>query len=292
MGFLGSLFSAKNQFQAQNTPFIESNYNPYTAQNFGVVQGTVNQQENLAQALQNQMQGGGPNLAQTQLQAGTDRAMQQAAALGASQRGLSPGAAARQILQQQAGINQGAANEAAQLRQQQQLQAQQQLGNVLAQQGQLGLSAAGEAGNLQQAQNALNLQQSLGTQGLNLQAQLANQQAANNFLPGLLGGTGQAATGIAKLAEGGSVHDFRDGGQVPGEAEHEGDHPDNDTVPAMLSPGEVVVPRTMVKQAQLDPEKVANFVAAFSGEPRASGYGRVLQAKKKMDGFSRGGRAK
>lgn len=35
-----------------------------------------------------------------------------------------------------------------------------------------------------------------------------------------------------------------DGGHIPGEAPHEGDHPDNDIVPAMLSPGEIVIPRS------------------------------------------------
>jgi hypothetical protein len=34
------------------------------------------------------------------------------------------------------------------------------------------------------------------------------------------------------------------GGEVPGEALVEGDHPVNDTVPAKLSPGEVVLSRT------------------------------------------------
>jgi hypothetical protein len=290
MGFLGSLFAAKNNFQAGNMDLSQTNFLPSLQGSLGQPQNTINQQQSLANALQQQMQGGGPNLAETQLQAGTDRAIKQAAALGGAQRGLSPGTAARQILQQQAGINQGSANEAAQLRQQQQLQAQGQLGNVLAQQGQLGLGQVGALGNLQQAQNALNLQQSLGTQGLNLQAQQANQQAANNFLPGILGGVGQAAKGIAELHDGGVAHDFRDGGQVPGEAEHAGDHPDNDTVPAMLSPGEVVVPRTLVKQAALDPDKVASFVSAFTGQPQSSGYGKVLQAKRKVAGFHKGGK--
>jgi hypothetical protein len=38
-----------------------------------------------------------------------------------------------------------------------------------------------------------------------------------------------------------------DGGVVPGKAKVPGDHPANDTVPAMLSPGEVVIPRSMVE---------------------------------------------
>lgn len=289
MGFLGQLFSAQNNFKAQQTPLAQTNYGQPLQQSLAQPQNTINQQQQLAQALQQQMQGGGPNLGQTQLQATTDRSMQQAAALGASQRGLSPGSAQRQILEQQSGINQGAANQSAQLQQQQQLAAQQQLGNVLNQQGQLGLGQVGQLGNLQQAQNALNLQQSLGTQGLNLQAQQGNQGAAQQGIQtglGALSGLGQAL-----FNQGGEVQDFTDGGNVPGQAEVAGDHPDNDTVHAMLSPGEVVVPRSLVGQAGMDPKKVSDFVAAFSGQPKASGYGRVLQAKQRAQGFNKGGRA-
>lgn len=41
--------------------------------------------------------------------------------------------------------------------------------------------------------------------------------------------------------------DFRSGGQVPGHAPVHGDSPRNDIVPAMLSPGEQVVPRSLSK---------------------------------------------
>lgn len=39
------------------------------------------------------------------------------------------------------------------------------------------------------------------------------------------------------------------GGEVPGVAKVQGDHPANDTVPAMLSPGEIVVPRSAAKSS-------------------------------------------
>lgn len=39
------------------------------------------------------------------------------------------------------------------------------------------------------------------------------------------------------------------GGEVPGKAEVEGDHPANDKVPAMLSPGEVVIPRSVLDES-------------------------------------------
>jgi hypothetical protein len=52
----------------------------------------------------------------------------------------------------------------------------------------------------------------------------------------------------AKAAGAGGGGGMYDGGQVPGQAQVPGDHPANDTVPTMLSPGEVVVPRTVAQQ--------------------------------------------
>lgn len=56
-----------------------------------------------------------------------------------------------------------------------------------------------------------------------------------------------------ELAE---IQDMRNGGKVPGQAEVPGDSPKNDTVPAMLSPGELVVPRS----ATSDEEEFEKFV--------------------------------
>ena len=47
--------------------------------------------------------------------------------------------------------------------------------------------------------------------------------------------------------DGGEIKDFRHGGPVPGHAQVPGDSPENDTVKAHLSPGEIVVPRTLAK---------------------------------------------
>ena len=62
-------------------------------------------------------------------------------------------------------------------------------------------------------------------------------------------------------ARGGATHHLKDqGGHVPGQAKVKGDSPKNDTVPAMLSPGEIVIPRSIV-QSQKPEEKAADFVA-------------------------------
>jgi hypothetical protein len=57
---------------------------------------------------------------------------------------------------------------------------------------------------------------------------------------------------------------FYEGGQVPGDALFEGDHPGNDTFAAMLSPGEVVVPRSVAQQIPgEDPvEAIAKMIGA------------------------------
>lgn len=64
-----------------------------------------------------------------------------------------------------------------------------------------------------------------------------------------LAGFGQTAGGISYVAyDGGQIpHDYRTGGQVPGQAKVPGDHPVNDTVHAKLSPGEIVIPRSLAE---------------------------------------------
>ena len=57
--------------------------------------------------------------------------------------------------------------------------------------------------------------------------------------------------GYACYADGGIAHDhsicMKLGGHVGGEAKVEGDSEENDTVPALLSPGELVIPRSVPK---------------------------------------------
>ncbi len=64
-------------------------------------------------------------------------------------------------------------------------------------------------------------------------------------------------------AEGGMVHDemcMKSGGPVPGHAQVPGDSTMNDTVHARLSPGEVVIPRSVV---QNHPEDIASLLSAM-----------------------------
>ena len=82
---------------------------------------------------------------------------------------------------------------------------------------------------------------------------------------------------------------FSEGGRVPGHARVPGDSPMNDTVPARLSPGEVVVPRS----AAHDPVRLAAFAAHVANRKpdiHPDDIKSVLQAlTKHREGFSHGG---
>lgn len=83
------------------------------------------------------------------------------------------------------------------------------------------------------------------------QATQAGQQEAGLYA-GLLGAAGQV--GASYLAPKPML--ASDGGTVPGKASVSGDHPQNDSVPVMLSPGEVVVPRSVAN----NPDMAKQFV--------------------------------
>lgn len=73
--------------------------------------------------------------------------------------------------------------------------------------------------------------------------------------------------------------DARSGGKVPGAAQVAGDSERNDTVPAMLSPKEIVLPRS-VTMAPDAPQKAAKFVSHLVSR-RKFGFGGVVDAKKR-----------
>jgi hypothetical protein len=83
-------------------------------------------------------------------------------------------------------------------------------------------------------------------------------------------GTSKGLTGIGKsvagMATGGQApFTAAKGKKVPGDAKVKGDSLKNDTVPAMLSPGEIVLPRH-VTQAPDAPQRAAAFVQAIQAK--------------------------
>lgn len=74
---------------------------------------------------------------------------------------------------------------------------------------------------------------------------------------------GRHLKGMTRMAAGGSIGaTLKSGGGVPGQAKVKGDSLKNDTVAAKLSPGEIVIPRS-VAQSKNAPEAAAKFVAAI-----------------------------
>ena len=247
MGFIANLLGAgANQTNASAAiqPNIQ-NYNPAISNALGQI-GVGNQQQQqvfgnenaLAGNLQQQVAGQGPGtaLAQTQLQQATQQNIQQQAALAASQRGMNPALAQRQALQGAATTNQAAANQSAQLVQQQQLAAQQQLAGLYGQQGSQALgqqqATTGLVGGLAGANNQ-QLGAQVSAQGVNQSANAQNATLGTGFL----GGLGSVASTLLSA-----------GGPVDGRAPKPGDDPQNDVVDAKLSPGEFVIPRTVMAQ--------------------------------------------
>jgi len=209
------------------------------------------------QGLKGIAEGTGPNPAQAQYQTNMQNLQQQQAGAINSIQGISPAQKAALISQQGSGMLQ---NNAAQAE-----------ANTMAQQlGAYG-SMAGVAGN--QAQIAAGMQQNVNNNNTQLAGGVMGNQG--KAIGGMFNGASSAAmmAAMAAMNKGGSVKpqmssvgrfmsggmQMRTGGTVPGRAQVAGDSRQNDTVAAMLSPGEIVVPRSKVMQG---PEAAARFVAA------------------------------
>lgn len=248
MGFLGDLLGTNSKYRAD-----ESFMDPYTR-----ASGDNNLQ--LQQMLMDQAQGGGPNLADQMNKLAVQRNQAAAASTLGSMKGISPAAMTRAISQAQTQAGAEAAGQATLARMQQQLEAQRLLGV-----NSMGMTGIG-AGYRQGADST--------------NAQTASQNAKNSagLIGGLIGGAG-AAMGMPSLGggkwAGGPIEasgpqswlgqaavQMQGGGMVPGRAAFAGDSPTNDTVPAALSPGEIVLPRSVAQHP--DAARAAyDFVAAL-----------------------------
>lgn len=240
------------------------------------------QQQQLINQLQGQSMGQGPGsqLSNNFLHQAQDTNAANAMGLMSSQKGINPAMAARMAGNQSAMGNQQAAGQAANLNLQQQLAAQGQLGGILNQNqnananlfnAQTGMSSNqfGQALGANQQNNALmsgnnmdaqrlnqltqsqNAANAMGAQGINAGTANANTAARTQTGGGILGGLGSIG-GMAAMAA-------ADGGKVPGVSPHNGDDVKNDTVHTMLSPGEIVIPRS----AANDRDKAIKFLDAL-----------------------------
>jgi hypothetical protein len=119
--------------------------------------------------------------------------------------------------------------------------------------------ATGQAGAAQQYGN-LTQQQGNQTAGINLGA----INFANTAIGGMINPAGQISKQQVQGPQfPGQGVGYAEGGKVPGHAEVPGDSPRNDKVPALLSAGEIVVPRSIAPH----PEAVKNFVTHLIKNP-------------------------
>ena len=167
-----------------------------------------------------------------QLARATQQGSDAASALGQSAAGVDPMAVQRNIGNATAGVQQRAAGQAETLREQTKQQAQQQLSDINAAQASLDAQQAAEQAAARQGRREAN-------KGIT--------DEANRVNTGIYSGAAQAFASL-----------LSNGGPVPGKAKVFGDDSANDTVPAMLSPGEIVLPRSVTQSG--NPEAAA---AAF-----------------------------
>lgn len=263
------------------------------------------QQSNADAILARALGQGGPSLAEMQLREASDRALkQQAGAIGAF-RGQNPSLARRQIADQTAAAQQQMAGQAAMLRAQEQQAAQALAGQAFGQIRAQDQGMFGAAGQGRQAQNQLSVGSDLQAQGMNLQRDLANQQAIQRNQAMMYGadqnaaqrnvniasGLGQAAMGAVGLggpaASGGPIPKmggFAGGGVIPGQPIVPGDSPRNDVVPIAASPGEIVVP-----VSKATPEGAYDFVKSLkeqsSDDDRVA---RIFDLQARLDALKQG----
>jgi hypothetical protein len=304
MGFINDLIGATNDFRATEAKLPQQDFGADLSRARGNIQTNYGAQGDFINALKAQAAGQGPSLAQALLQRQTDANNSNAASSIASNRSLNPALASRLILQTQAGQQQQAAGQGALLRSKEQLDTQALLAHALQAQGAQAGGMYGAAAGANQGQNALALQNHQGTDQINAGITSGNAAQNASTAGGILGGAAKIATlglssggpsmaaqtfsqgpesGAGSYSAYGNIGvpmPFREGGPVPGAAPVAGDSPKNDIVPAELSPGEIVIPRS-VAQAEDAPERAAAFVRAIrrsdsSKSDEAPDFGKVL----------------
>jgi len=254
---MGSLFTSSYRYDTEG-PYGAS-AGKYGRQAEEVFAG----QQGLAQALQAAMSGAGPSIAEQSLKQGTNRAIKQTAASIASQKGINPALAQRLAAESAANMTQEAAGQGALMRAQEQLAARGQLGGVYGQMGSQALTGQGQSLSALQAQNQIN-------------AGIEAQNAAN--VANLVSGALQAGGTALGMGMGKAPKKKAKGGMIEGHAKVEGDSEKNDTVPAMLSPGEIVIPRTKAKDPKKAKEFVDQVLKGHTDDEDEIGYAHVLKA--------------
>ena len=247
----------------------------------GFLGGDNSNQSAYIQQLQQLVNGQGPNPAQQMLNQQTNRNDLMGAGQIGNARGLSPALQARQISQNNAANQQAAVGQGATLQAQQSYNALGQVGTAINQQAQndsaFGKTVIGAALSATGAGGALS---SLGGPGGGAAPAGALTGSTGLSSAGGGGGTPNMVGDIWT----GPLPGHASGGIISGKAMVRGDSPQNDTVPARVSPGEIVLPRS-VTMAPDAAARAAAFVEAIKkkhgAEEEPEGYARVVAAKKR-----------
>ncbi len=249
-------------------------YNNYKVQAAQINPGEDASQNGFINALQAQMTGGN-SLAQSQLRSATDQNIAQQMALARSGPGGANPLAMRNAANNAATIQQQGVNQAAGLRAQEAAGNANTLGQAIAGRRGQQLEVLGQnAANIMQAQGANYFhEQSPGEKALGVAGSVGGALVAP-FTSMLSGGGGG---GAAAAPSNGATGMFAEGGEIPGNADVPGNSLKNDTVPAMVSPGEIILPRSVALSPDA-PDKAAEFVQAIMKRqaPQAGGFGQVL----------------
>ena len=268
-GFTGGVAEGANLLENEN--YAPTNINEYDF--LSAIKQSQAQGRDVYEMLKNQAEGRGPNAAALQMQQGLTQAQQQAAGTVAGTKGINPALAARLAQQQQSAMAQQQAGAAAILRQQQQQAAIGQLGQYNL--GQQGINVQGNTAQNQIMSNnyneAMRLRAGAHARNAMTRGQMFGQVV--NPAGALLsqsGGGGAAAGGAGNMSgsEMATTAMYAaHGGVVPGHAEVHGDSYANDNVPAVLSPGEIVIPRSHSG----DKQKAKEFIDHLMGSEKKQG---------------------
>lgn len=190
---------------AFNSPYNQGQQDLFKQNTTSGMQGnmqTAQDQQAFINALNQQMNGSAPSVAQNQLNQATDQNVAQAFSMAASNRGVNPALAARMAMTTAAGANQQAAGDAATLRAQETNNLQSQLANAMAQKRQQDVQGAIGSDNLtQQDRDAkmgyenLGVQQQTGLNQVNSSAYEGAAKRRGEFASNLGGGIASMITG-------------------------------------------------------------------------------------------------
>jgi len=232
----------------------------------------TSQEDAFAEMLRREAEGPvaqGPSVAEVLATRMNEQAMNQAMAQAASARGINPSMAARFGAQAQSDLASNAIGQMAALRQQEQeaalnrrAQSRAMYADMLLSQrqgrqaGQAAQMAAEEAWRQRRSNMIGGIGQAAGTAAGAYFGGPAGAQMGGQVGAGLgTRMTGEPSAMNQRGPQSGMMY-AADGGMVPGRAKTRGDHENNDVVPAMLSPGEMIVPRTVVQKG---PKAVMSF---------------------------------